>query len=289
MVAAVIGDFICTSPNQTQIYLPCMQKTEVRLRADSRFGPDDPILWPQPWVEAYCHLGSIPRKPDDVNDPLSIMWWDPTEDDFNSSATVAGGLGELSGSKLSSFRKMKSDLESRVEDHAQTFPNPNKFLLLLVNGMRHSFTRLSSLKTTFAEMRTGVTEFQQYYLEIYGCLDYLEIYKPRMQGERPPAECVTNCMGAITNIPQIVQDFWTAGLPVWFLRPSSVWDSDVNCNILKIVTPLDPTEILCVDHHYPPFPPIFYGSSADPKKHNAFYSLSRMCLVFQDPFEGPKS
>jgi hypothetical protein len=54
-----------------------MQSTEVKLRADIRYGPDDPTLWPQPWVGLYCHLGAIPRKPDDPNDSLSIMWWDP--------------------------------------------------------------------------------------------------------------------------------------------------------------------------------------------------------------------
>src|SRR5271168_1743680 len=65
-------------------FLPATQSTEVKLRADLRYGPDDPMLWPQPWVDNYCHLGAIPRKPDDPNDSLSIMWWDPTSDDFES-------------------------------------------------------------------------------------------------------------------------------------------------------------------------------------------------------------
>ena len=76
---------------------------------------------------------------------------------------------------------------------------------------------LNSLNTTFAEMRIGITKFQHYYLELYGCLDYLEIYKPWMEGARPPAESVMNCMGAITNIPCVVQDIYTAGVPVWLL------------------------------------------------------------------------
>lgn len=266
-----------------------MQKSEVKLRADVRYGPDDPTLWPQPWVEMYCHLGAIPRKPDDPDDSLSIMWWDPTPDDFEFfGGSLVNGLGELSGSKLISLRKLMSSMEERVEDHKRTFSNPNKLLLLLVRAMQDSFARLDSLKTTFTEMRVGVTEFQRYYLELQGCLDYMEIYKPRMDGQRPAAESVVNCMGAITNIPRIVQDFYTAGLPVWFLRPSTVWDSPARCNILETVTPLDPVDVLCVSDHYPPFPPIFYGSSIDPKRHGAFYSLSRMWLVFKDPFGGPK-
>jgi hypothetical protein len=265
-----------------------MHQTEVKLRADVRYGPDDPTLWPQPWVGMYCHLGAIPRKPDDPNDCLSIMWWDPTRDDFISfDGGLVDGLGELSGSKLLSLQSMMSSIEDRLKDHKRAFPDTNKFLLLLVRAMHDSFGRLNSLKTTFTEMRVGVTEFQRYYLEIYGCLDYIEIYKPRMDGEKPPAECVMNCMGAITNIPRVVQDFCTAGLPVWFLRPSSLWDSPARCNILEIVTPLDPADVLCVSEHYPPFPTIFYGSSTDPKRNNAFYSHSRMWLVYKDPFGGP--
>jgi hypothetical protein len=266
-----------------------MQKSEVKLRADVRFGPDDPTLWPQPWVEMHCHLGAIPRKPDDPNDPLSIMWWDPTPDDFKFfGGSLVDGLGELSGSRLLSLRELMSSMEEKIEDHKRAFSNTNKLLLMLARAMQDSFARLHSLKTTFTEMRIGVTEFQRYYLEICGCLDYLEIYKPRMEGARPPAESVVNCMGAITNIPLVVQHFVTAGLPVWLLRPSSVWDSLVRCNILEIVTPLDPADVLCVSENDPPFARIFYGSSTDPKKHSAFYSQSRTRLVFKDPFGGPK-
>ena len=266
-----------------------MENTEVKLRADVRYGPDDPMLWPQPWVERFCHLGAIPRKPEDPNDPLSIMWWDPTCDDFESfGGSLIDGLGELLGSKLLSLRKMMSIMESRIEDHKRAFPSTNKFLLTLVRAMQDSFDRLDSLKTTFTELRVGVTEFQRYYLEIYGCLDYIEIYKPHMDGERDRAESVMNYMGAITNIPRTVQDFCVAGLPVWFLRPSTAWDSPVRCNILETVTPLDPADILCVSENYPPFRTVFYGSPSDPKRHNAVHAYSRMWLVFKDPFGGPK-
>jgi len=106
------------TPNQSRIFLPAMHNTEVKLRADVCYGPDDPTLWPQPWVKEFCHLGAIPRKPNNPNDSLSIMWWDPTPDDFESfGGSVVGGLGELSGSKLLSLREMMSSMEGRIEDH----------------------------------------------------------------------------------------------------------------------------------------------------------------------------
>lgn len=108
-------------------------------------------------------------------------------------------------------------MEDRIEDHKQANPDPNKLLLLLVRAMQDAFAHLKSLKTTFSEMRVGVTEFQCYYLEIHGCLDYLKLYKPCMDGARPRAETVENCIGAITHSPHIVQDFHAAGLPIWLL------------------------------------------------------------------------
>lgn len=89
-----------------------MQKKEVYLRADVRYGPDDPTLWPQPWTAQFPHLGAIPRKRDDINDPLSIMWWDPTREDFESSDNgLVDGLGVLSRSKVRLFQEMMESLE----------------------------------------------------------------------------------------------------------------------------------------------------------------------------------
>ena len=50
----------------------------------------------------------------------------------------------------------------------------------------------------FSEMRFGLTEFQHYYLEIHGFLDYMEIYKPHMDSKKPSAEIVVSCVGALT-------------------------------------------------------------------------------------------
>ena len=281
------------TPNQDRIWLPPMQRREVYLCADFRYGPDDPTLWPQPWVIQYPHLAAIPRKPDDRNDPLSIMWWDPTCDDFKPlDSSLVDGLGELSSSKFFTLEAMMKSLEGRIEEHKATSARSNSLLLLLARVMHDACVRLGSLKTMFTEMRFGVADFQRNYLEVCGLLDYLELYKPQMDGQKPPATIVANCVGAFTNVPQIVQSFHTAGLPVWFLRECKFWTgpNPIACNILKVVAPLNPTDILCVSQHDPPFTPIFCGSVTDHKKQDAIHIYSCMRLVLKDPFqdESPK-
>jgi len=185
-----------------------MQRREVHLRADFRYGPDDHTLWPQPWVLEYPHLGAIPRKPDDCNDPLSIMWWDPTRKEFDSfDGGLVDGMGELLKAKFIEFETMMKNLEDRIEEYKKTATKPNTFLLLMVKAMQDACVRLGSLKTTFSEMKFGVTEFQRYYLEVYGLLDYLELYVPRMDGQKTAATTVAHCVGAFTSIARTVQDF----------------------------------------------------------------------------------
>ena len=181
---------------------------------------------------------------------------------------------------------MMEVLESRIDDYKRTSPKPNDFLLSIVKAMQDACIRLGSLKTTFTEMRFGVTEIQRHYLEVRGLLDYLELYKPRMDGQRPAADTVANCVGIFTNIAHIAQDFHTAGLPVWLLRPKKVWESPLNYNIVEIVAPVNPADVLCVSQHDPPFPPIFRGLATEHGRHSAILGYSRMWLVFKDPFQG---
>ncbi|KAF8801224.1 hypothetical protein BYT27DRAFT_7262258 [Phlegmacium glaucopus] len=133
-VAAAIQDFVCTTPNQNQILLPPMQRRDVYLRSDFRYGPDDPTLWPQPYLLEYPHLGAIPRRPEDPNDSLSIMWWNPTREDFCPLDNgVLDGLGQLSILKYWMLEGMMKEMQERIfEYRKKCHPNPPNSLLLLL-------------------------------------------------------------------------------------------------------------------------------------------------------------
>jgi hypothetical protein len=281
-VAAGIQQFVCTTPNQDQIHLPPLQRRDIFLRSDFRYGPDDHTLWPQPFLLEYPHLGAIPRKPKDKWDPLSIMWWNPTRSDFFPLENgVLDGMGQLSTTKYWALQDMSKELKERVESYKKK-STPNSLLSLLVRAMDDSLIRVGSLKSPFGLMWFKIAEFQRLYLETYALLDYLEIYKPRMDGHQPPATTVANCVGAFTNMPYIAQYFHRAGLPIWFIQP---WKTGpFPYNVLAVVTPLDPMDSLCISSHDPPFPVIFRGYMNTREKHDAIHCYSRKWLVFKDPF-----
>jgi hypothetical protein len=62
-------------------------------------------------------------------------------------------------------------------------------------------------------------------LDLMAMLDYMEMYKPRMDSARlavdsPPVE-VADTVGVFTNNICVAQDFSHAGLPFWLTRPAS--------------------------------------------------------------------
>ena len=208
------------------------------------------------------------------------MWWNLTHSHFFPVENgVLDGLGSLSTSTYWMFQDMSKELKERIEIYKKR-SSSNTQLTLLVLAMDDALIRMGSLKSPFGLMWFKITEFQCLYLEIYAFFDYMEIYKPCMDGHQPPATTVTNCIGAFTNKPEIAQYFYRASLPIWFIRP---WKTGPFLyNVLSVVTPADS---LCISPHEPPFPVIYRGYMNIREKHDAIQSYSQKWLIFKDPFQ----
>ncbi|KAJ7578081.1 hypothetical protein C8J56DRAFT_751391, partial [Mycena floridula] len=76
------GQFIVTTPNADRLFEPQLSQCQVQMRADYRFGPDDHLLYPQPFNEKLCYLSAIPHCPKDSADPLSLFWDNPNYSKF---------------------------------------------------------------------------------------------------------------------------------------------------------------------------------------------------------------
>ncbi|KAF9042465.1 hypothetical protein BJ165DRAFT_1406112 [Panaeolus papilionaceus] len=260
----------------------------LHIHADLRYGIHDHTLFLQPYVAYYSHLGAIPRKPTDPNHPLSIMWWDPTPTDFVvSTGGILLGTGSLATNTVSMLRSMEQQLQTRVVMYRENTnrPPPKHTLDLIATiatALSNALIRLSSLKTTFTQMRFTVTEFQCYYLELVGLLDYMEIYQPRMQGWLPATSTVDDHVGIFTLNEAVVQDFYRAGLPVWYLRR---WKGgSFESNVLEIVSPTSSDARM--DDYDPPFPIIYTGLLGGHEVVDAIHHFSRNWLSYKDPFEG---
>jgi hypothetical protein len=266
----------------------------VHLRADIQYGFDDPTLWPQLYMIEYPYLGAIPRKPDSEDDPLSVMWWNPTKADFiSTSNNLVNGLGILAPEKFEKLDLCKNKLMRKIDQYKEKTrsPGPNHVLLGLSKAMLHACIRIGCLTTTFLEMKFGITEFQWYYLETVGLHDYLEIYKPRIDGSQTCTHLVDNWMGVFTSVPRIAQDFFDAGLPVWFIRETKIIiENPYNApNVLALLDPRIPHDYVTVDDAKPLFPVVYRGYTNLYKKHAAAHAYSRTWLVYRDAFAAEAS
>ena len=163
----------------------------------------------------YPYLSAIPRKPDSEDNPLSIMWWNPTQSDFiSTSNNLVEGLGSLATEKFKKLCHCKNKLMRRIDDYKTKTMSLNHVLLGLSKAMLHACVQLGCLTTTFLEMKFGTTEFQWYYLEMLSILDYLDIYKPCIDVIETHTQLVDNRIGVFTSVLQVAQDFFNAGLPV---------------------------------------------------------------------------
>lgn len=223
--------------------------SDLHLRQDMRWGPDDPTVWPQEYVETYGHLCCIPRRPRTQQQlaEQGIMWWSPAREDFVSPATgrtLTRGLGKLSQAKVSALSPLVHGLLQKCKEYLQSHPSPAHapaLLKLLMTELEFALDRLSSIPVTYDRMVLGVRAVQRCWLEISGFMQYMTICKPRMDDPDAVAERPNDYVGAFTANPEFAQRLQRGGIPYWLLRPLTAFHEE---NILKVVQPWDPADYL---------------------------------------------
>ena len=124
----------------------------------------------------------------------------PTVTFISTSNNLVNGLGKLAPEKFEKLRFHKIELMRRIDQYKARTDSLNHVLLCLSEAVLHACVRIGCLTTTFLEMKFGITEFQRYYLETLGLIDYLEIYKPRIDGIQTRTGSVDNRMGVFTSV-----------------------------------------------------------------------------------------
>jgi hypothetical protein len=282
------GQYFITSPNQDFIPRPPLGSTrKVSMRADSLYGDDDPLCWPQPYSSYFCHHGAIPL-PNSLP-THSVIWWEPTRDQFaqlDDPVAPIRGLGKLSESKLQELKRSASVLFSRVKSYTSkpSSSRPPPALGPMIKMIEHGLLRLESVCTNFRQMSFGVRDVQRCWLDVTAMLDYMEVYKPRMDSVlavNSLPEKMADTVGVFTSDVRVAQDFFHAGLPCWLIRPSSDFGKT---KILKVVSLLAPDHHVILTPHNFKYPIIFEGPATSFEKYEAILRFARNFLCYPDPF-----
>ncbi|KAJ7340897.1 hypothetical protein DFH08DRAFT_812066 [Mycena albidolilacea] len=275
--------FITTNAN----YVPTVPSLElphkVYLRMDMHYGTDDPTLWPQQYTPFYCHLPLISKK--GARRELNIMWWTPSESDFEIGSVVMRGLGRLKQYQFSKFLVPVNELVPQCKALHQKSPALAVPLFgQLIQQLVMWIEQLQNLPTTYTKMLFAVTSLQRTFLELDAQYLYMTVYKERMDNYMANTNAdVGQFVGAFTLLPNVVQQFWGAGVPIWFVRPYKVFDKEKIWAIVHLQQPLlglyDP------DEHGQGAPPALYTGNSTQDKIAAIHSATRQTPWYTDPFE----
>ena len=133
---------------------------------------------------------------------------------------------------------------------------------------------------SFRHIEFVVRDLQRLWLEIWAILDYMEIYKPRMDGHTSPGD-VADTVGTITTSIRVAQDMFLAGLPCWLIWPSNAFRDEKISVIGQIFHPKDYVNL---EPHKFNYPVIFKGVATDLQKYRAMEAFARNFLCSRDPF-----
>lgn len=212
------------------------------------------------------------------------MWSDLDAKDLHRlTGTVLGGMVRLDEGLLKKYEKFVDKLQSRVHEYQKDRGvSTNQRVPVLANGLNHVFMRVKFLPLSQRQMEHSVTLLQRQYLELTAVLDYLTVYKPRMDGMAPPATEVAWTVGVFTSSYVIAQEFFKAGLPFWLVRPVAALSSGTSDDIVEAMIP-DSLDV-CLYEANPRYPTIFTGSARDQRKYDAMARYSRSLEACPDPF-----
>ncbi|KAF7980408.1 hypothetical protein HWV62_38222 [Athelia sp. TMB] len=201
-----------------------IERASVRLRADGRFGEEDFTLNPQIYCKKYPHRILVRSRPDETSKD-AVMWWTPTDDNFEKVAlTSYHHLGRFRSNKIKVIDDLTWALRVRAFELIASKPEADWSVLEgLIANMRYGVMRLKHNPYTFMEMVMDVAQTQRLYLDGMAMCDYIQDnWANRLHSVGPLYHRTrTEFVGAWSSDPSMVQLLHHSGIPVYFVRLSA--------------------------------------------------------------------
>jgi hypothetical protein len=182
---------------------------------------------------------------------------------------------ELSTSVISLIDRITKYQQSAQAERSPLLTPPS------VKWLQQVLDQLRCVQMSFRHIQFVVRDLQRVWLHVWAMLDYMIIYKPRMDGHAPPGDGVADTVGTFTTSIRVAQDMFLAGLPYWLIRSSSTFDDEKIYKIAEIVYPKDD---VVLEFHKFNYPVIFKGPATAFEKYRAMETFARNFLCSQDPF-----
>ncbi|KAK7026080.1 hypothetical protein VNI00_015726 [Paramarasmius palmivorus] len=223
LVGNIIQDVVVTSPNTYALFRPPINLCSTRMRQSFNFGPDDPLLYPQPFNSLIPHLAVIRLKihPANTKTEREIMWARPVSGLFIEDSSIAAGLGKLQEAVLTKTKRLCQDLIATSADFAH---DP-----IIMDNVSHlqRYTDRLDLAAPCEETLFRFSCVQRLYRELQARHDWLARFLPRTTIAGSPTSLLPDApiVGVFTESLDDADMLFRGGIPVWLIRPFSRFGS----------------------------------------------------------------
>ena len=231
--------YIVISPNVDFVPEPFVGLVQVRMRADFRYGENDPFQWPQPLDSDSLFLSAI-RHPYPATHRYAPIWCTPDRHaDFEViQGSVFTCLGLLRASYLAPLQRLVDEMDAIVDHHKRTIAGSKRRLSVFQLGMNQARERLLFFPATFRDQCFQLREMQRFWLLCRAYVDY-----DRLLAAEDHTRPVQNAyVGAFTTNPGDAQTLVRLGIPTWFILPNISADRAASERVL--VMPRRPYDLV---------------------------------------------
>lgn len=291
-VAALMPQYryFITSNASSIPYPPIGSTRDLFRRADARYGPDDPLRWPQPFNRRYPFMAAIAKRPTNSSTlEGQVMFLDLNDSDilFPNPSRPSDALV-----KDTIITALKTKIETLKKRVSAFFQGPRKShyrSLIVENGriMETCLLHLQKVPSPVRDLQRGLVELQRAYLTVGAILDYERRVVDAANIANsliPEARAVNESrMGAFVQDDIDAQLLFCAGYPVYFLRDQHQFSEQIIEKVVEMVQPIPPA--LVVAPADPPYPVISTGQAGSDNKFAALQVAATNCLKTHDVFE----
>ncbi len=277
--AILSPEWFILTPNATELYQPPLgHNREMFMRADFRYGDDDPLSWPQFYLRSHCWLACIRKHPISKSNPFYPLYDTPSHRDFSTldSTSLVSGLGILSGPSFSHLQaacqKVINMSETREWGASSSLIQDNCIVLsMLLNS-------IESLPFIFDRLCLTVVETQRMAIELCALIKYITVFHPHMQSNSNTS-VETGAEPNLTSDAIVVQEFFKAQVSVWVLK--KLEQLPFTC-INSLDHPIDPRYHLNFNALHLKLWSVFTGSATQVAKYHAIQAFTRSHLKLPD-------
>ncbi|TEB26054.1 hypothetical protein FA13DRAFT_1795910 [Coprinellus micaceus] len=251
------------------------------MHSDFHYADSDPILWPQPLNHDNFYLAAIPTHHPGMDPDYLVLYFHPTRESPMLCFSSNSHFVQIETRYLHDIKRIQEKVEARIADYLkvpEVVQDPHSKRHLVNNRRAYAasfFSRLTNQPMTEPELRRCFVEYRRFTLDVLAAMDWDMIYRPRIEGQHPPASDVDHRMGVFTQDPSMVEACTKAGLPFFYIQD---WHNVPHTRVDTLASVRSPEENLIFDEGRVKFPTIFKGKANNPNRLAQIYYNSRHVL-----------